>query len=224
MALAAPENTTTRALRITFDHGSDELDEILDQNTDLAGKEDVFGKEDVKEAKNAWQARGYEQFLIDTIAKVGGHLGAGLGTVELAVALHYVFNTPDDKLIWDVGHQAYPHKILTGRKDRFPTLRQHHGLAGFLKREESPYDHFGAGHASTSISAVLGMAKARDLQWFFKTGPGEYGEGDVFAGINVPVMRKLAREFGDLPWPIETDRTYPAHCSPLFQRRDQKVV
>lgn len=102
-------------------------------------------------------------FLIDTLSKIGGHLGAGLGTVELAVALHYVFNTPDDKLVWDVGHQAYPHKILTERRNEFHTIRQLGGLSGFLKRSESPYDTFGAGHASTAMSAALGMAVARDL-------------------------------------------------------------
>ncbi len=103
------------------------------------------------------------EFLIDTISKVGGHLGAGLGAVELAVALHYVFNTPEDKLVWDVGHQAYPHKVLTGRKKNFHTIRQRGGLSGFLRRSESIYDTFGAGHASTALSAALGMAAARDL-------------------------------------------------------------
>ncbi|MBI3765444.1 MAG: 1-deoxy-D-xylulose-5-phosphate synthase, partial [Ignavibacteriales bacterium] len=103
------------------------------------------------------------EFLIDTVSKVGGHLGAGLGAVELAVALHYVFNTPEDKLVWDVGHQAYPHKVLTGRRDTFHTIRQLGGISGFLKRSESPYDTFGAGHASTAMSAALGMAVARDL-------------------------------------------------------------
>ena len=93
----------------------------------------------------------------------GGHLGAGLGVVELTVALHYVFDTPDDRLIWDVGHQAYPHKILTGRRDRIRTLRQGGGLSGFTKRAESEYDPFGAAHSSTSISAGLGFAVARDL-------------------------------------------------------------
>ncbi len=103
------------------------------------------------------------EFIIDTISKVGGHLGAGLGTVELAVALHYVFDTPHDKLVWDVGHQAYPHKILTGRRDVFHTIRQLNGISGFLKQSESEYDTFGAGHASTSISAALGIAAARDF-------------------------------------------------------------
>jgi 1-deoxy-D-xylulose-5-phosphate synthase len=102
------------------------------------------------------------EYLVDTITKVGGHFGAGLGTVELTVALHYVFNTPHDKIVIDTGHQAYPHKILTGRKDQLHTIRQKGGLSGFLKRSESMYDDFGAGHATTSISAALGMAAARD--------------------------------------------------------------
>ncbi|MBL1148236.1 MAG: 1-deoxy-D-xylulose-5-phosphate synthase [Pseudomonadota bacterium] len=101
--------------------------------------------------------------MIDAVSVTGGHLGAGLGVVELSVALHYVFNTPDDRLIWDVGHQCYPHKILTGRRDRIRTLRMGGGLSGFTKRSESEYDPFGAGHSSTSISAGLGMAVARDL-------------------------------------------------------------
>ena len=102
--------------------------------------------------------------MIDAVSLTGGHLGAGLGVVELTVALHAVFNTPDDRLIWDVGHQAYPHKVLTGRRDRIRTLRQEGGLSGFTRRAESPYDPFGAGHSSTSISAGLGMAVARRPQ------------------------------------------------------------
>ncbi len=102
------------------------------------------------------------EYLVDTITKVGGHFGAGLGTVELTVALHYVFNTPHDKIVIDTGHQAYPHKILTGRRDQLHTIRQKGGLSGFLKRSESMFDDFGAGHATTSISAALGMAAARD--------------------------------------------------------------
>ena len=102
------------------------------------------------------------QFIIDTCSRIGGHTGASLGAVELAVAMHYVFDTPNDKLVWDVGHQAYAHKILTGRRDQLPTIKQPGGLSGFLRRDESEYDTFGAGHASTSISAGLGMAIARD--------------------------------------------------------------
>ncbi|RLD49924.1 MAG: 1-deoxy-D-xylulose-5-phosphate synthase, partial [Bacteroidetes bacterium] len=103
------------------------------------------------------------EFIIEVISANPGHLGASLGTVELAVAIHYVFETPDDKLIWDVGHQAYAHKILTGRKDRFYTNRKHNGISGFPKMSESEYDAFGTGHSSTSISAALGMAVASAL-------------------------------------------------------------
>ncbi len=102
------------------------------------------------------------RYIIETMSRVGGHTGASLGAIELAVALHYAFDTPQDRLVWDVGHQAYAHKILTGRRDQLPTIKQYGGISGFLKREESEYDTFGAGHASTSISAALGMAIARD--------------------------------------------------------------
>jgi 1-deoxy-D-xylulose-5-phosphate synthase len=136
------------------------------------------------------------EFLIETVSKTGGHLGAGLGSVELTVALHYVFNTPTDKLVWDVGHQAYPHKILTGRKDRLHTLRQYKGLSGFLKRSESPYDAFGAGHASTAISAALGMVAARELKReSYKVvavvGDGSMTGGMVYEGMNnAGIMKK----------------------------------
>ncbi|HEY0428959.1 MAG TPA: 1-deoxy-D-xylulose-5-phosphate synthase [Pyrinomonadaceae bacterium] len=103
-------------------------------------------------------------FMLETCSRVGGHTGASLGAVELAVAMHYVFDTPNDKLVWDVGHQAYAHKILTGRRDKLHTIKQYGGLSGFLRRDESEYDTFGAGHASTSISAALGMAVARDTK------------------------------------------------------------
>ncbi len=103
------------------------------------------------------------RFLIEVTSRTGGHLAPGLGTVELTLALHYVFNTPDDRLVWDIGHQAYPHKLITGRRDRFDTIRQHGGLSGFLKRSESEFDTFGAGHAGTSIGAALGMAVAARL-------------------------------------------------------------
>ena len=102
------------------------------------------------------------QETVAAVSETGGHLGAGLGVVELTVAIHHVFDTPQDLLIWDVGHQSYPHKILTGRRDRMKTLRKEGGVSGFCKRDESPYDAFGAGHSSTSISAGLGMAVARD--------------------------------------------------------------
>lgn len=121
--------------------------------------------------------------LIRAVSETGGHLGAGLGVVELTVALHYVFNTPEDKLIWDVGHQSYPHKILTGRRDSMASLRQWNGLSGFCKREESPYDCFGAGHSSTSISAALGMAVARDLQGNDNDIIAIIGDGAMSAGM-----------------------------------------
>jgi 1-deoxy-D-xylulose-5-phosphate synthase len=102
--------------------------------------------------------------IIDTVSKVGGHLAPCLGVVELTLALHYVFDTPEDKLIWDVGHQAYAHKLITGRRDQFHTIRQYKGLSGFPKRSESEYDAFDTGHSSTSISAGLGIAIAKCLQ------------------------------------------------------------
>jgi 1-deoxy-D-xylulose-5-phosphate synthase len=123
------------------------------------------------------------EYLIETVSKTGGHLGAGLGSVELAVALHYVFNTPADKLVWDVGHQAYPHKILTGRKDRMNTIRQFKGLSGFLKRSESEYDTFGAGHASTAISAALGMVAAREVNGEEYRVVAIVGDGSMTGGM-----------------------------------------
>ncbi len=122
-------------------------------------------------------------FLIASVSETGGHFSSNLGTVELTVALFHHFDFLQDRIVWDVGHQAYPHKILTGRKDRFPTLRMHNGLSGFLKRDESPYDHFGAGHASTSISAALGMAKARDLLKQDHTCIAVIGDGSMTAGM-----------------------------------------
>ena len=121
--------------------------------------------------------------MIDSVSKTGGHLGAGLGVVELAVAIHYVFNTPDDKLIWDVGHQAYPHKILTSRRNKMSTLRKSKGISGFTKRSESIYDPFGAGHSSTSISAALGMAVARDKLGKFNNVIAVIGDGAMSAGM-----------------------------------------
>ena len=120
---------------------------------------------------------------IDAVSVTGGHLGAGLGVIELTVALHYVFDTPRDRLIWDVGHQAYPHKILTGRRDRIRTLRQGNGLSGFTKRAESEYDPFGAAHSSTSISAALGMATARDLSGGTNNVIAVIGDGAMSAGM-----------------------------------------
>ncbi|MGN6769818.1 MAG: 1-deoxy-D-xylulose-5-phosphate synthase [Rhizobiaceae bacterium] len=126
--------------------------------------------------------------LVDVVSQTGGHLGAGLGVVELTVAIHYVFNTPNDRLIWDVGHQAYPHKILTGRRDRMRTLRQEGGLSGFTKRAESEYDPFGAAHSSTSISAGLGMAVGRDLKGGRNNVIAVIGDGAMSAGMAYEAM------------------------------------
>jgi len=123
------------------------------------------------------------EFLINSVSKTGGHLAAGLGVVELTLALHYVFNTPDDRLIWDVGHQAYPHKLLTGRKNRMSSLRQKDGLSGFPRRDESEYDTFGVGHSSTSISAALGMAVAAEKQGIDRQIIAIIGDGALSAGM-----------------------------------------
>jgi 1-deoxy-D-xylulose-5-phosphate synthase len=123
------------------------------------------------------------EFLIESVANTGGHLSAGLGTVELTIALHTVFNTPHDRLVWDIGHQAYPHKILTGRRDAMHTIRRQGGLSGFLSRSESEYDAFGAGHSSTSISAALGMAVAHSLQHSDRQTVAVIGDGALTAGM-----------------------------------------
>jgi len=128
------------------------------------------------------------QEMIDAVSETGGHLGAGLGVVELTVALHYIFNTPNDKLIWDVGHQTYPHKILTGRKDRIRTLRKGDGLSGFTKRSESEYDTFGAGHSSTSISSALGIAIANKLSNRSDNVVAIIGDGAMSAGMSYEAM------------------------------------
>ncbi len=128
------------------------------------------------------------QEMIDAVSNTGGHLGAGLGVVELTVALHYIFETPDDKILWDVGHQAYPHKILTGRRDRIRTLRQGGGLSGFTSRRESDYDPFGAAHSSTSISAGLGFAVARDLRGGDNDVVAVIGDGAMSAGMAYEAM------------------------------------
>ncbi|MCU0230438.1 MAG: thiamine pyrophosphate-dependent enzyme, partial [Acidobacteria bacterium] len=128
----------------------------------------------------AEQIRG---FLVEVAATKGGHFASSLGTVELTLALHYVFDTPHDLLVWDVGHQAYVHKILTGRRDRLPTIRQDDGLSGFLKRDESPYDAFGAGHASTAASAALGMAIARELKHEQRKVIAVVGDGAMTGGL-----------------------------------------
>src|SRR5881409_2243138 len=131
---------------------------ILDR---IQSPQDVrrLSREELKTLADEIRAR-----LVDVCARTGGHIGAGLGVVELTIALHYAFETPRDQLVWDVGHQGYPHKLLTGRNSRMETLRQEGGVSGFLKRSESQYDVFGAGHAATAISAALGVAVGRDLK------------------------------------------------------------
>jgi 1-deoxy-D-xylulose-5-phosphate synthase len=128
------------------------------------------------------------EYLIDVVSQVGGHFGGGLGVVELTVALHKVFNTPEDVVIWDTGHQGYPHKILTGRKEKLPTIRQLGGLSGFLKISESEYDAFGAGHATTSISSALGMAIARDLKKQDYKVVAVIGDGAMTGGMAYEAM------------------------------------
>ena len=122
-------------------------------------------------------------YLLDSVSQTGGHLSSNLGTVELTIALHYVFNTPHDRIVWDVGHQTYPHKILTGRRDRMPSLRQHGGLSGFPRRDESPYDTFGTAHSSTSISAALGMALAARTKGEKRHSVAVIGDGAMSAGM-----------------------------------------
>jgi len=142
-----------------------------------------FNKENLKQL-----AKELRQELIDVVSVTGGHLGAGLGVVELTIALHYVFNTPKDKLVWDVGHQAYPHKIITGRRDKIRTLRKGGGLSGFTKRSESEYDPFGAAHSSTSISSTLGMAVAKRLSNNSNHVIAVIGDGAMSAGMAYEAM------------------------------------
>lgn len=139
------------------------------------------------------------QFIVDSVSIYGGHFGASLGVVELSVALHYVFNTPYDQLVWDVGHQAYGHKILTGRRDRFPSNRRYHGMSGFPKRSESPYDAFGVGHSSTSIGAALGMAVASDYKGEFdRQHIAVIGDGAMTAGMAFEALNHAGVEKSNL--------------------------
>src|SRR5690606_30252595 len=142
---------------------------------------DQLRKLDVKDLPEL--ARELRGFLIESVAKTGGHLSSNLGTVELTVALHYVFNTPHDQLIWDVGHQTYAHKILTGRRESMSKLRMKGGISGFPKRDESEYDAFGTAHSSTSISAALGMAVAAQLEKSDRRAIAIIGDGAMSAGM-----------------------------------------
>ncbi len=130
-------------------------------------------------------------YLLESVSKTGGHLSSNLGTVELTIALHYVFSTPEDRIVWDVGHQTYPHKILTGRRDRMPTLRQQGGLSGFPKRDESPYDTFGTAHSSTSISAALGMALAARTKGEQRHSVAVIGDGAMTAGMAFEALNNV---------------------------------
>lgn len=154
----------------------------------LDGMKDISDLRELSDEDLAALAGEVRTEMIEAVAETGGHLGAGLGVVELTVALHHVFDTPRDRLIWDVGHQCYPHKILTGRRDRIRTLRQPGGLSGFTKRSESEFDPFGAGHSSTSISAGLGMAVARDLQGGDNHVVAVIGDGSMTAGMAYEAM------------------------------------
>ena len=138
------------------------------------------------------------EYLIDSVANTGGHLAAGLGTVELTIALHRVYNTPRDRIVWDIGHQAYPHKILTGRRDAMHSLRQQHGLSGFLSRAESEYDAFGAGHSSTSISAALGMAVAAAHEMENRKSVAIIGDGAMTAGMAYEALNNAGDQECDL--------------------------
>ena len=141
-----------------------------------------------KEDLNALAAE-IREFLIRTISVTGGHLGSNLGAVELTMALHLSLNLPEDKIIWDVGHQSYTHKILTGRKDGFSSLRQFHGLSGFPKRKESECDVFDTGHSSTSISAGLGLVKARDITGGKQTIVSVIGDGSLTGGMAYEALK-----------------------------------
>ena len=143
-------------------------------------------------------AKEVRQRILDTVSKKGGHLGSSLGATELTIALHYVFNTPVDKLVWDTGHQTYGHKLLTARQDRFDTIRQLNGLSGFLKRDESPYDAFGAGHASTAISAALGMAVARDQLKEDNSIVAIVSDGCITGGMSFEAMQNAGHIGTDL--------------------------
>jgi len=138
------------------------------------------------------------QFVIDSVSKTGGHLSSNLGTVELSIALHYVFDTPRDRIVWDVGHQSYPHKILTGRREHMNTLRQFNGLSGFPRRAESEYDTFGTGHSSTSISAAMGMARAAQTKGEQRVAVAVIGDGAMSAGMPFEAMNN-AGVYDDLP-------------------------
>src|SRR5215210_6571712 len=164
------------------------LDQI-DSPADLRG----LTRDELKALADEVRAR-----LVDVCSRTGGHIGAGLGVVELTIALHYAFETPRDQLVWDVGHQGYPHKVLTGRNAAMETLRQEQGLSGFLKRTESEYDAFGAGHAATSISAALGIAAGRDLIGDDYSVVAILGDGALTSGLAYEGLNNAGHSERDL--------------------------
>src|SRR5262247_3030284 len=141
-------------------------------------------------------ARELREFLLESVSQTGGHLSSNLGTVELTIALHYVFDTPNDRLVWDVGHQSYPHKILTGRRERMGTLRQRGGISGFPRRDESEYDTFGTAHSSTSISAALGMALAAKLKGEDRRAVAVIGDGALSGGMAFEALNNAGSNHG----------------------------
>ena len=172
------------ATDIHLNHGDHIDHDLLDTESDLLPQIDSPADLRLLDAQDLPRlATELRQFLIESVSRTGGHLAAGLGTVELTIALHYVFNTPEDRLVWDVGHQTYPHKILTGRRKAMSTLRQKGGLCGFTRREESEYDTFGVGHSSTSISAALGMAVAAAAKNENHDVVAVIGDGAMSAGM-----------------------------------------
>src|SRR5262245_42997661 len=143
-------------------------------------------------------ARELREFVLQSVSKTGGHLSSNLGTVELTIALHYVYDTPHDRIVWDVGHQTYPHKILTGRRERMGTLRQLGGISGFPRRDESEYDTFGTAHSSTSISAALGMALAAKLKGEDRRTVAIIGDGAMTAGMAFEALNNAAMSHGGI--------------------------
>lgn len=181
-----------RLARLYYEHMFHEIPKILPDTPLL---EQVNNPEQLRaldESQLPQLARELREFLLYSVGQTGGHFGAGLGVVELTIALHYLFNTPEDRLVWDVGHQAYPHKILTGRRQRMATLRQKDGLAAFPKREESEFDTFGVGHSSTSISAALGMAIAAKAKGEQRRVVAVIGDGAMTAGMAYEAMNHAA--------------------------------
>jgi 1-deoxy-D-xylulose-5-phosphate synthase len=170
-----------------------------DTSEDMLGRIDSPAELRQLAPADLWQvARDVRRTMIGSVSRSGGHLSAGLGVVELTVALHYVYDTPRDALVWDVGHQAYPHKILSGRRDRLGTIRRRGGLSGFLRRDESPYDAFGAGHSSTSIGAALGIAMARRAQRSDARAVAIIGDGAMTAGMAFEALQHAGDLDADL--------------------------